>query len=312
MKNCILLSSVILAATFCSCVKTQEISSSIDIHRVTFSIEPFRSIEEDGSLPTKTGIDDDSGAFSWAQGDTVGIYPDAGSQVYFTVAAGESAGSAEFDGGGWEFKTTSSYYSYYPFIGDIYLDRANIPVSYQGQRQTGAADFSYIGKYDYMYTAATHAESGNLHFVYRHLSCLIRLRLTPPAGTYTKLAITAPSQAFILNGHYDLTAAQPAIAGDTYGNQLAVDLESVTTTTADQEFVVYLVSAPVNLQGVEITVSLLNSERKEYQCKKTPSYSYEAGNRYKLGCTSFMEVPQSMGLILEDWGDGGQIGGDAE
>ena len=163
-----------------------------------------------------------------------------------------------------------------------------------------------------MYTAATHAESGNLQFVFRHLSCLIRLRLTPPEGTYTKLAITAPSQAFVLKGHYDLTAAQPTIAGDTYGNQLVVDLESVTTTAAGQEFVVYLVSAPVNLQGVEFTVSLLNSERKEYQCKKTPSYSYEAGNRYKLGCTSFTEVPQSMGLIIDDWGDGGNIGGDAE
>ena len=312
MKNYILLSSVILAAIFYGCTKTTGINSTNDVHRVTFSIEPFRSIEEDGSLPTKTGIDDDSGAFSWAQGDTVGIYPDAGSQVYFTVAAGASAGSAEFDGGGWEFKATSSYYSYYPFIGDIYLDRANIPVSYQGQRQAGATDFSHIGKCDYMYTSATQAESGVLQFIYRHLSCLIRLRLTPPEGTYTKLAITAPSQAFVLKGHYDLTAAQPTIAGDTYGNQLVVDLESVTTTAAGQEFVVYLVSAPVNLQGVEFTVSLLNAERKEYQCKKTPSYSYEAGNRYKLGCTSFTEVPQSMGLIIDDWGDGGNIGGDAE
>ena len=279
------------------------------IDRVSFVVEDFR-VSDDGQPLTKTGILNDS-EFVWAEGDTVGIYPEKGAQVYFAVEDGAGAKSAVFDGGGWEFKTSAVYYSYYPFIGNIYLDRHKIPVSYSGQKQTGTTGISHIGPYDYLYTAATSSSGGSLSFGYRHLGCIIRPKLTLPAGNYTKLAITAPDKVFVKSGWFDLQSGSPAIVASEYTDQLVIDLQDVSSD-GSTEFKVYLMSAPVSLKGTEITVSVLNDQKREFQCRKTPSADYEHSGIYGLGCSSWTEVEQSMGLILDGWGDGGSIGGDAE
>ena len=311
MRKSVLLAAIFVVALSFGCTRT---SIEETVRSISFRIEPYMVIEEDGRfVNTRTNfMDDGSGTFLWADRDTVGIYPDTGSQIYFNVVLGDDAGHAEFDGGGWAFKAGSTYYSYYPFIGDIYLKRNQIPVSYLGQKQVGTTEHSHIGPYDFMYAPGETVQGGSLNFSYNHLSCIIRLRVVLPAGTYTKLGVTAPSQAFITKGYYDLTSSQPIIIPTELSNQLKIDLESITTTDSSTEFVVYLMSAPVDLMGTQITVSVLNSEKKEFQCKKTPSYAYTAGSICKLGCTSFAEVPQSMGLIIDDWGDGGEIGGDAD
>jgi len=276
------------------------------IDSLEFTISPFTN----GDVTTKTSFVD-GGGFLWAPDDTVGIYPDTGSQIWFELNAGAEASSAQFDGGGWTFKESSVYYSYYPFIGDIYLNRNHIPVSYSGQKQIGTESTSHIGPYDFMYTPGSSSASGNVNFRYRHLNSLLYLRTTLPAGTYTKMAITAPIACFVEKGWYDLMAEQPTIVADTYVNQLTIDLAEVTLS-AQTTFLVYMMMAPVNLNGIEVTVSALNTAKKEYQCQKTPSREYIAGSYYGLTCSSFTEVPQSMGLIIGDWGDGGNIGGDAD
>lgn len=282
-----------------------------DVKEVVFSIEDFKAVDEcSDQVSTRTSIINKN-EFIWSAGDTVGIYPNTGSQVYFAMTKGAGAKSAEFDGGGWDFKAGSTYYSYYPFIGDIYLDRHNIPVCYYGQTQDGTDGVEHIGAYDFMYTPGTSSVNSKLNFSYKHLNCIIRPKLTLPAGTYTKLAVTAPSYAFAARGHFDLQSSEPVIIPTEYSKQLTIDLDNVTVSEGT-EFNVYLVSAPVNLGGIEITVSVLDDQKREYQCKKTPSVNYEAGMIGGLTCTSWTEVPQSMGLIIDGWDDGGSIGGDAE
>lgn len=281
-----------------------------DSFSVSFNIKPCDVFDEESvGARTRTSIVDGSTSFLWAQNDTVGIYPNTGSQVYFSLQLNNDASSADFDGGGWEFKSSSVYYSYYPFIGNFYLKRNHIPVSYLGQKQTGTTDFSNIGPFDFMYTPGTTVQSGYLNFTYHRLGCFIRLRIVLPAGTYTKLAITAPDESFITKGYFDLTSNSPAIIPTNYSNQLTVDLESITSNGS--EFVVYVLCAPTDLRNKGFIVSVLNSERKEYQCTKTTSNQFVANGLYRFGCTNFTEVPQSMGLIINDWGDGDEIGGDA-
>ena len=278
-----------------------------EVKSVCFSIDPYQLDEETGE--TRTYLDGTS--FKWAATDTVGIYPNTGSQVIFAMTSGAGASSAEFDGGGWAFKPSSIYYSYYPFIGSIYLDRNHIPVSYLGQKQIGTGT-EHIGPYDFMYTDPSSSASGNVNFQYHHLNCIIRPRLVGlPAGRYTKLAVTAPSAVFPTKGYYDLMAAEPAIVPTAWSNQLTIDLENFTVQEG-VEYMVYLMSAPVAVGNIELTISILNEQKTEYQCKKTPSDNYLAGKIKGLVCNAFSAVPQSMGLIIDDWGDGGEIGGDAD
>ena len=143
------------------------------------------------------------------------------------------------------------------------------------------------------------------------MSALLIVKATLPAGTYTKLAITAPSSAFTTKGYYSLISSTPSIIATEHSNQIVIDLEGITLTESTM-VKVYIMLAPVELQGVEVTVSVLNDQKTEYQQKKTPSLNYEAGNQYGFNCAALTAVPQSMGLIIDDWGDRGEIGGTAD
>ena len=59
--------------------------------------------------------------FAWEITDTIGVYPDKGSQIYFLIdesSVGKS--SASFDGGAWALKQNSTYISY--FIKSLFED----------------------------------------------------------------------------------------------------------------------------------------------------------------------------------------------
>jgi len=299
---------LILAGAACNKAEVcQNVENFETVKAIKYTIDKY--LPGDGTPQTKTTLDTDNNIL-WAAGDTVGIYPNQGSQIYFTIESG-GASYATFNGGGWAFKAGSTYSAYYPFIGNIYLDITKIPVSFTGQKQTGTAGVNHLGSHLFMYSEPSSVSSGVLNFQFKHLPCLIRVTATLPAGTYTKLAITAPSELFVKDGHYNLSAGKCSIAGDVYSKQIQIDLENITLTEQTQ-FKIYLTSAPVDLNGKEITVSVLNSQKKELQCKKTPSYTYTAGKIWGLTCNSWTEVPQSMGMIIENWGNGGTINGDAE
>lgn len=287
---------------------SRESGQDTTLRTITFTADDF-ILAEDALPGTKTSLSGNSG-FVWSAADTAGVFPSTGAQVYFTMEAGAGASSAPFDGGGWGLLASEDYYSYYPFVGDIYLNRNKIPVSYMGQKQVGPSSSAHMGKCDFMYSKGE-LQGQDLGFNYHHMSCIIRANVTLPAGTYTKFAVTAPSNLFVTKGWFNLMAETPTIVGTLYSNQLGIDLESVTSD-GSTSFYIYIMSAPVNLQGLEITVSALNSERKEYQCKKTPSSVYNAGTISGLKCIDWTEVPQSMGLILEEWGEGGHITGNAD
>lgn len=281
--------------------------TSTVVDKITFNIQDYIYIDDQPL--TKTNIVNVQD-FVWSENDTVGIYPNTGAQVYFAMTSGANSNSAVFDGGGWDFKQNSVYYSYYPFIGDIYLDRNHIPVSFLNQKQVGISGASHIGAFDYMFTPGVMSDgSGNLSFNYHHLCCIIQPKVTLPAGTWTKLAVTAPQKVFAKSGYFDLMATAPAIVPSVLTDQMQIDLDSVTINE-ETMFRVLMMSIPVNLVGQEITVSVRNSEGIEYQCKKTPSFEYTAGKICGLTCSSWTEAPMS--LIIDDWGDGGSISGTAE
>lgn len=297
---------------------SKEINSTKDetaIESVSFAINDYAIVDDNEIEPTRTSFIErtDGITYVWSACDTVGIYPTSGSQIYFPIEGVGGESYADFDGGGWAFKTSAKYYSYYPFIGNIYLNRNKIPVSYVGQKQVGISTTNHIGPYDFMYSPACSSNGGKLNFSYRHLGCIIRFNLTQlPVGNYTKLAVTAPSQIFVKSGWFDLQSESPKIVGEEYTNQLVIDLDEIGISDSSVQVYVYLLSAPVKINGTEVTISVLNDQKKELQCKKTPTKNYVAQTLYRLKCSEWTEVPQSMGMIIGDWDKGGNIGGDAQ
>ena len=261
------------------------------VEKVIFEVLPIK----DGDDPeTRASAVPNGGTvgFVWEATDTVGIYPDKGSQVYFNIEDGVGTSSVSFTGGGWALKQNSTYVSYYPFVGDIYLKRDKIPVSFIGQKQIGTTS-PFVGARYYLATGASTSENGVLRFSYSTLNTIINVNATLPAGTYTKMSLTTEEPLFVEEGTYSLDDRE--IVGTKFTNTLEIDLENVTLT---QEGVlpIYIMSAPVDLKGKEVTVRIISSEGQHYECIKTPSKIYEAGTRYGLTCD---KMTQS-NVIFED------------
>ena len=108
--------------------------------KVTMVIPPL-SFDDDGPM-TKVDLDLGTLRYLWAEKDSVGIFPELGSQIYFSMAEGVGQSVATFDGGGWALKRNSAYYSYYPFVADYYIEKEAIPVCFLGQEQVGNGDLN--------------------------------------------------------------------------------------------------------------------------------------------------------------------------
>ena len=293
--------------------REQDTTDQQQIESITATITDFSDFYPDEDPPTKTGLTPDE-KFYWAANDTLGIFPAEGAQVYFVVTDGSGTNNAYFTGGGWGLKTGNIYYSYYPLVGQFYLDKNHIPVSYEGQKQVGTTDLSHIGPFDFMYAPGITPEASALNFTYHHLNSYLRLTVTLPADEYIRLMITTSENILVKKGYFDLTAGQPAVIPVEYTNQLSIDLDNVVLTE-DGTFKVYMMIAPVNLNGKQVTVSVLNKEKKELRCVKIPSRAYEAGIIYGLTCPSsgdtWTEVPQTTSFSMKDWDNGDSLSGTA-
>jgi hypothetical protein len=241
-------------------------------------------------LPIKDGDDPETRAsavpaggtvsFAWEENDMIGIYPNKGSQIYFTIEDGAGSSSASFDGGGWALKQNASYVSYYPFVADFFLSRNEIPVSFVGQKQVGTEP-PFNGARYFLATEPTSSENRVLRFSYKTLNTIINVNATLPAGTYTKASLTIEEPFFVEEGTYSLD--ERTIVGTKFTNKLEIELEDVVLTE-EATIPIYIMSAPVDLKGKEVTVRIISAEGLQYKCVKTPSKAYAAGTRYGLTC----------------------------
>ncbi len=269
------------------------------VEKVIFEVLPVR----DGDNPdTKASAVPNGGTvgFIWEATDTVGIYPDKGSQVYFNIEDGVGTSSVSFTGGGWALKQNSTYASYYPFVGDIYLKRDKIPVSFAGQKQIGTTS-PFVGARYYLATGASTSENGVLRFSYSTLNTIINVNATLPAGTYTKMSLTIEEPLFVEEGTYSLE--DRVIVGTKFTNKLEIELEDVVLTE-EATIPIYIMSAPVDLKGKKVTVRITTADGSSYKCIKTPTKDYMAGTRYGLTCNEMEREVQPNNVIYYTSSDG--------
>ena len=273
------LSAAILLAVFCSCTLKEATPDQLEKQVLRFTADPF--IEDDPETKTDIG----SGySFIWSANDTVGIYPNKGNQVYFEMINGAGASKAEFDGGGWSFKPGFVYSSYYPFIGDIYLDATKIRVKYTDQKQVGNNSTANIGPFDFMYSPSKEAVDGILTMTYHHLSTLVRPIVDLPAGEYTKLTLSLDEPLFITEGTYDLTTAtddEAPIVGTASAPEISMGLD-VKLAQAGRFTGWMMLAAPLDIIGKMLTVTITNKAGTNYSYTYTPSKQYDRGRIFDL------------------------------
>ena len=262
MKKQNLLSGALcmLLLSLSACSNEEDFQTGIsteDVNCITMTATNF----EYPITRTDFEIGSSGAAFKWATNDTVGIFPNEGSQVYFPMTSGAGTNSATFTGGGWALKSSATYAAYYPFIGKMYLDQTKIPVSYTGQTQTGNGSTAHLGAYDFMAASATTAENGGVNFIFKHLGCLVQLKITVPnAGILSSVILSADEEVFVEKGYIDLTATTPTIVSTKMANTMTISLKDVTVENANEVITVYFMLAPTDMTGKTLTIKAGNAE----------------------------------------------------
>lgn len=243
--------NIAFAFFFASCSNELEIGIDLQNKGSRFIISEF-NFEQ--SARTAVEITDKAAVFTWAADDTIGIFPDTdASQARFTMIDGAGTKSAIFDGGGWALKVNSKYASYYPYIPDVNLDKNKIPVDYTGMVQNKSGNTDHLGSYDFMAACANVPIDGDVDFEFKHLGCLLQLKLTlPKASSYNKITFNAAEKIFVEEGYYDLMADHIEIVPETLADTFSIALQDVITQNDNEEIEVYFMMPPSNLSGKEV------------------------------------------------------------
>ena len=248
----------------------------------TFTIPEVPVHGIDGSSRTAISIENDKLKFVWAEGDRIGILPDEGSQVYFTIDAQTAGGtSASFDGGAWALKPDHQYDAYFPFIEDIMLDRTAVPVDYTDQQQTGNDSMAHLGAHDYLAAQGTTNGQGGVNYTFQRMGAVAILNFTVPnAGTeLTSVTLKANDACFTTKGKLDMDDLTIKEMENAESLTVGVDY---TTTAADEKVTVYFMCYPDQLEGKNLNVEVNYEGSEEPLYFTTEGKNMVAGDGYVL------------------------------
>ena len=282
MKNRVLsfLTSIALLSLASCTDEVQELAGeqSQALKQIVMTTQDFQP--EAGSR-TVYQVADGAVKCTWAENDTVGVFPDKGAQAYFPMALGAGTKNATFDGEGWALKDGRTYGAYYPFVGAMYLDRNAVPVSYAGQTQTGNGSMAHLGDYDYMVAAPTAPEFGSAHFMFKHLSALVQLKITvPQPTTFTSVKLMTDTKAFAVEGKVDIMAETPGITPVTTSAEMVLNLQDVATTKENEVVTFYFMLPPADLSEQTLKAVLV-SDKGNVEID-LESKNFKAGTAYAL------------------------------
>ena len=282
MKNKKILFPLLASLSFlCACTSELEVGN-IDLskaEKITFTATDFKYLGV-----TRTTLEDTEEAvrFTWADNDTVGIFPNDGAQVYFPMVSGAGTKTATFTGGGWALKPSSTYAAYYPFISNYHLDQKALRVSYSGQCQVGNASTAHLGHYDYMGAVASTPSEGSVNFDFKHLGSLVRIDITMPyTCNLRSLTLVAPEKKFVTDGTIDLTSQQICVTPKTKSTDLQVSLKEVAVDEESLTATVYFMMAPTDLSGKTLTARVVDVSGVTFE-QTFAGKNFEPGVAYRL------------------------------
>lgn len=288
---------LLLVFTACSENMTEETFEPIS--HIDIIAKDFKS---EANSRTSFKITSSGAEFSWAENDTVGIFPDTGAQAYFPMSSGAGTKTASFTGGGWALKPSALYAAYFPFIGNFYLDKEAISLDYTGQKQKEDGKTDHLGMYDFMAAPASSSADGYVNFKFDHLGCLVQLKLTVPAvETFSTLTLSCKEAIFTEKAKLNLVGENYSYIPSDMSQRLTMELDNISSDTENQVLTFYMMVGPLDMAGHSVTVTLRTDTNVLYQGDLT-SKKMLAGYAYAFSST-LKEVEVSSSIIAPSFGD---------
>ena len=263
-----------------------------EINQITATVADY------GTTRSELYREDNAIKFRWSYGDKMGIFPDTGDQVCFTIDDSQAGSlSARFDGGGWGLKQSHSYSVYFPYIRDIDLTKESIPMDYTGQVQTGINTYTHLGQYDYLASDAVSPTGSSLSFTMNHLGSIILLKLkATEAGNFTYMTLSAGNEVFTSKAELNIAGGTPVVTAAEKSNSMTLQLQDVTTSSANEEFTLSMMTLPVDLSAETLKVFLTRDDGKLFSGYIDEPKNIEQGKPYEM--TASLSIG---GAVSDDW-----------
>ena len=280
--------SLISLFAFFACSEDAIIENTLSsgvINKISITGADFKC--EDGTR-SSVSIGESGASFTWGEKDTIGIFPNKGSQAEFAMSEGAGTQTATFSGGGWALKSSATYAAYYPY--NFYnRDMTKIPVSYVGQTQSGNNNTDHIGAYDFMAASVSTPSNGKVAFDMQHLGCLVLLTINvKEPSKLIRVTLSCEDSDFIQSGIIDLSADTPAIVAGWKSKTLDIYLKDLATTESNEEVTIYFMMPPVDLASKSLK-AVISKDNGYYQEIELTGKKFEAGKAYRLAANMVSE-----------------------
>lgn len=247
-----------LVALLPSCSNEDGLESEEAIAKsgMTITTECVRNYITDESPITRATLERGTNGldFKWSKGDIVGLFEQTGTQqTLMKMVSGEGTGTARFSAETFQLTPGQRLKAVYPT--KLTTD-SHIPVSWEGQTQTGNNNWQHLVNYDYMVSDLTTPTAENsADFKLHHVGAILRVSaFVPDSATYNAVTLTTDDSIFTTEAILD-------IFGDTLvvptkrSNSITLHLDCVRTTGDFQKVSAWLMLVPVDLSDKRITVT---------------------------------------------------------
>lgn len=276
--------SLLVAISSCSNEQFETNEANEDIDKIKVTVASMNQREETRTTITKDP--NNKTVFVWSSTDEIGIFPNEGNQVGFSMADGAGSSSAVFTGGGWGLKTSSTYAAYYPLIGEFYLDKTAIPMKYSGQVQKGNGNSDHLAKYDYMSAPASNPSNGTVNFAFDHLGTLLHFKFTlPEAAELTSIIVNTNGE---LTEKATLNLTTNEVTARATNAKQTLLLENVNVA-ANGVLDAYMMIAAVDLTGKTLEATVTSAAGDVYVAELT-AQNFKRGDVWNYTRTLTKEV----------------------
>lgn len=228
-------------------------------------------------------------SFSWQYDDVIGVYTTKGTRIkHWALDVSDGGKAATFSSYGWSLVEKRKYYLYYPY-NDSYFKNdtpiTNLPITFDGQMQSGNNSLSHIATYDYMIGEGI-TDDNSADFKLNHLCSVIRIEyVSPKSAVYTNVALRTTDNVFCRTAEMNLETQSINPTGkDSYASLRLGRIE----VNEGETLVAYLVVAPVDLTGWDVKLAIATEDGGEVEFD-VQANELRAGKLYLLNTTEIVE-----------------------
>ena len=228
-------------------------------------------------------------SFSWQYDDVIGVYTTKGTRIkHWALDVSDGGKAATFSSYGWSLVEKRKYYLYYPY-NDSYFKNdtpiTNLPITFDGQMQSGNNSLSHIATYDYMIGEGI-TDDNSADFKLNHLCSVIRIEyVSPKSAVYTNVSLRTTDNVFCRTAEMNLETQSINPTGkDSYASLRLGRIE----VNEGETLVAYLVVAPLDLTGWDVKLAIATEDGGEVEFD-VQANELRAGKLYLLNTTEIVE-----------------------